>query len=306
MMLHPNSNGTRRNNTTNGSAPVDAGLARHGKRKAVETPESNERLSKRLSLLNLEASGPKLYVPVESSRETPAVQPPPVAAPQDAPNVPPSIPEEVALTNASMSPVHSAPPSPPLSQSSSARQRSQRSSVRSFNGVGADDDMRVDDTKYKVYIYNIDDELADDERSASDTDTAAGEDDVDGDGKLVLLPDIDKHLRLAARTAALSGSSTKGKLAIPRPILPNKDGELAGMQLVLYNDPSSLSVPRESDSVRKAILDARARIRERQQEDKAEQELALQPETDASMASTPADTPRPFEADGDSDAMDID
>lgn len=171
--------------------------------------------------------------------------------------------------------------------------------------------MRVDDTKYKVYIYNIDDELADDELSASpDTDTAAGFDDTDGgSGKLVLLPDIDKHLRLAARTAALTsgpaGSPTNGTLAIPRPILPNEDGELAGMQLVLYNDPSSLSVPRESDSVRKAILDARARIRERQQ-DKSEQPPEQPPETDASMASSPADTPRPVEAENDSDAMDID
>lgn len=225
---------------------------------------------------------------------------------QDAPVVPPTIAEEPVLSDVSMSPVTSAPPSPPLIPTTTPTSRSPLSTVRNFDGAAADDDMRVDDTKYKVYIYNIDDELADDERSASDTDTPAGEDDVDGSGKLVLLPDIDKHLRQAARTAALTSSSAKQKLAIPRPILPNKDGELAGMQLVLYNDPSSLSVPQERDSVRKAILDARARIRERQQEDKEEEALEQQPEMDASMASTPADTPRPADGGNDSDAMDID
>ncbi|KAL1903069.1 hypothetical protein Sste5346_000353 [Sporothrix stenoceras] len=310
-MLHPNSastNGANGANNTNGLAPADPGLTRHSKRKATETPEGNERLSKRLSLLNLESSGTKLYVPVESSssRESQAVQAPPTVALQDAPIMPPTIPEESAQSDISMSPVTSAPPSPPLIPTSTPTSRSPLSTVRNFDGAGPDDDMRVDDTKYKVYIYNIDDELADDERSVSDTDTPAGEDDVDGSGKLVLLPDIDKHLRQAARTAALTSSSTKQKLAIPRPILPNKDGELAGMQLVLYNDPSSLSVPRESDNVRKAILDARARIRERQQEDQKEQAREQQPELDASMSSTPADTPRPVEGDNDSDAMDID
>lgn len=102
--------------------------------------------------------------------------------------------------------------------------------------------MQLDDTKHKVYIYNLDDELA-----SSDNES-------DGEGKLVFLPDIEKHLR-----------TNRLPLPIPKPILPNKDGELAGMQLVLYSDgPSSISVPEEQDSVRKAIIEARARLREKQ------------------------------------------
>lgn len=101
--------------------------------------------------------------------------------------------------------------------------------------------MQLDDTKHKVYIYNLDDELSSDNES-------------DGEGKLVFLPDIEKHLR-----------ANRLPLPIPKPILPNKDGELAGMQLVLYSDgPSSISVPEEQDSVRKAIIEARARLREKQ------------------------------------------
>ena len=192
--------------------------------------------------------------------------------------------------------------------------RTEAASIPPHNNT--DEDMLVDDTKYKVYIYNIDDELADDERSvSSEANGTADEDAMDGSpGKLVFLPDIDKHLRSAARTAALtghaSGPAAPPKLAVPRPILPNKDGELAGMQLVLYNDPSSLSVPRENDSVRKAILDARARIRERQQEEK--NRLPVQPppvrqaDADMSMTSTPAGTPPPADGYSDSDAMDID
>jgi hypothetical protein len=94
--------------------------------------------------------------------------------------------------------------------------------------------MQLDDTKHKVYIYDLDAELSD----SSESD----------DGKLIFLPDIEKHLR-ASR--------------IPPSVLANSDGELAGMNsaLVLYNVPSSLTIPEEQDSVRKAIIETRARVR---------------------------------------------
>jgi hypothetical protein len=98
--------------------------------------------------------------------------------------------------------------------------------------------MQLDDSKYKVYIYNLDDELS------------SSEGEHDEEGKLLFLPDIQKHLR-ANR--------------IPPAVLANSEGELAGMQLVLYDKaPSSLTVPEEHDSVRKAVLEARARFREKQ------------------------------------------
>lgn len=109
--------------------------------------------------------------------------------------------------------------------------------------------MQLDNTKHKVYIYNLDDELS----------SSENESDADDAGRLVFLPDIEKHLR-ANRYPPL-----QNPIPIPKPILPNKDGELAGMQLVLYSDgPSSISVPQEQDSVRKAIIEARARLREKQ------------------------------------------
>ena len=95
--------------------------------------------------------------------------------------------------------------------------------------------MELDDSKHKVYIYNLDDELS-----------SESEDD---EGKLVFLPDIEKHLR---------------ETRIPQQVLANSDGELAGMQLILYSDPKSISLPEEKDSVRKAIIEARQRSREQQ------------------------------------------
>ncbi len=96
--------------------------------------------------------------------------------------------------------------------------------------------MRIDDSKHKVYIYSIDEELADDS-------------DEPDEAKLVFLPDIEKRLR---------------ETRIPPQVLANSDGELAGMQLVLYSDPKSLSVPEDRDGVRKAIIEARRRLRARQ------------------------------------------
>jgi hypothetical protein len=103
-------------------------------------------------------------------------------------------------------------------------------------GRDADDAMQVEDSKHKVYIYSIDDELAD-------------ESDPDDEGKLVFLPDIEKHLR---------------DNRIPPHVFANPDGELAGMQVVLYSEPKSLSVPEAKDGVRKAIIEARHRHRENQ------------------------------------------
>ncbi|KAK4239684.1 hypothetical protein C8A03DRAFT_32205 [Achaetomium macrosporum] len=161
------------------------------KRKADAPPENNERLSKRMSLLNLEQSGQKVLVPVESI--------------------------------SSNSPDHI------------ARPRGNK-----HKPIAADDSlMQLDDTKYKVYINNLDDELASDNES-------------DGEGGMVFLPDIEKYLRT---------TRIPTRVLDPR---PDPRAELAGKELVLYSEPSSISVPKEQDSVRRAILEARARAREKQ------------------------------------------
>lgn len=88
--------------------------------------------------------------------------------------------------------------------------------------------MMLDDTKHTTYIHDLDRELA-------DIDTAEG---------LVILP-------LAAKL-----------ISVPESVL---SAPAQGKELVLYTEPSSLTVPKEQDSVRKAIIESRARARARAQ-----------------------------------------
>ena len=92
--------------------------------------------------------------------------------------------------------------------------------------------MQVDSTSNRIYIYDIDDELSDIESNEE---------------KLVFLPDIEKKLS-----------------KLPRSVLEDPNDSAINQQLVLYNIPESLSLPRENDNVRKAIIETRARAREKQ------------------------------------------
>ncbi|KAL8872539.1 MAG: hypothetical protein Q9174_001845 [Haloplaca sp. 1 TL-2023] len=94
------------------------------------------------------------------------------------------------------------------------------------------DSMHLDDTKDKVYIHNLAAELSEIE---SDED------------KPLFLPDIEKKLS-----------------KIPRSVLIGRNPPVTNTQMVLYNVPSSLSVPKEHDNVRRAIIDSRARSMEKQ------------------------------------------
>lgn len=87
------------------------------------------------------------------------------------------------------------------------------------------DTMLLDDTQHTTYIHNLDQELAE----------------VDTPG-LVFAPFAEKVL------------------SVPHSVLYTKP---SGTELVLYTEPTSLTVPQDKDHVRKAILESRARARER-------------------------------------------
>ena len=93
------------------------------------------------------------------------------------------------------------------------------------------DSMQVDENRDKVYIYDLDKEL----------------EELDPDDEnVVFLPDIERKMS-----------------KIPASILKTTI-DPANQELVVYNVPSSLSVPQEQDNVRKAIVEARIRAREAQ------------------------------------------
>ena len=87
--------------------------------------------------------------------------------------------------------------------------------------------MPVDETKDRVYIHDLDEELADIESD---------------EGRLVFLPDIEKHL-----------------MKVPKAVLAGESSSAQGTEVVLYKLPESLSVPEDRDVVRKAIAETRAR-----------------------------------------------
>ncbi|KAJ5727090.1 hypothetical protein N7493_004910 [Penicillium malachiteum] len=86
--------------------------------------------------------------------------------------------------------------------------------------------MLLDDTKHTTYIHDLDQELADSELPQ---------------GTLVLSP-------LAAKM-----------IKVPDSVLASNPAQ--GKELVLYTEPASLTLPKEKDSVRKAIIESRARAR---------------------------------------------
>lgn len=145
--------------------------------------------------------------------------------------------------------------------------------------VTPDDElMEVDnDNSHVVFIRDIDEEL--------------DSDDNDKKG-LIFVPDIEKRLtRIPYALANVGGSK------IPEPSLSSFGTSQA---LVLYTVPSSLSVSREQDNVRRAIIEARARIRQRQAEDVTQQGLMDTGEVMVDDADGSG-----FDSGEDPDAMDI-
>lgn len=207
----------------------------HGvKRRGDTSIDSEQRLSKRFDLLNLQHNG-KLWVPTRAAKQS---IPPPAKRPS------------------------SDPP------------------ARSPHLVD-NDSMQVDDTRDRVYIHNLDEELA-----GLDTDSE--------EERLVFLPDIERKLA-----------------KIPKHVLTGGDPptQLHGNEMVLYSVPTSLSVPVEKDSVRKAIIESRARAREDQQNHGLSRDALLhdneihEPTTMEDSASR--STSMAMESEEDPDAMDI-
>lgn len=91
--------------------------------------------------------------------------------------------------------------------------------------------MQLDDTKEKVYIHNLEEQIAE----------------IENEENTVFLPDIERKL---------------GK--IPHYLLTGDIRPTADNQMVLYGVPASISVPEEQDNVRRAIIESRARAREKQ------------------------------------------
>ncbi|KAI4150675.1 MAG: hypothetical protein LQ340_003950 [Diploschistes diacapsis] len=143
--------------------------------------------------------------------------------------------------------------------------------VRRSRSNAFSDSMNMDDSRDRIYIHNLDEELAD---ISSDEE------------KLIFLPDIERRF-------------TK----IPHSVLASDLPPKLGNEMILYGVPTSISVPEEQDIVRKAIIESRQRAREHA----LEQELARQ--RPSAGGDQPMDysihSNLQLSSDGDSEAMDM-
>ncbi|XPS70686.1 hypothetical protein M3J09_002891 [Ascochyta lentis] len=134
------------------------------------------------------------------------------------------------------------------------------------------DAMLVEDTPHRVYIHDLAAELSDIESD---------------DDHPVFLSDIEKHLSKIPRHLLLRPP--------PKPTEHN--------QVVLYNVPASLTLPEEHDNVRKAIVEARQRIRDSQASSVTEPARVF---GEAALAGGSRTQDDEVEVDVDADAMDLD
>lgn len=110
-----------------------------------------------------------------------------------------------------------------------------------------EDFMPLDSTPHRLFIPDLDAEIAAIEAAEESSRQAS-------DPSSYYIPDhIDKHLS-----------------RIPDHVLRTNMNPGPSNQLVLYRDPSSISVPENEDAVRKAIVEARRRARERQAKEREE------------------------------------
>lgn len=137
------------------------------------------------------------------------------------------------------------------------------------------DVMQVEDTKDRIYIHNLDEELAELEEEPEQE-------------RIVFIPDIERHLDGLPKHLLRGGNALDPSHQRPM-----------GNELILYSVPSSLTVPPEHDSVRRAILESRARSR-RDQEARSRQGAVAQNGETGAMRNGNDDG-----YNGDDEAMDI-
>lgn len=113
----------------------------------------------------------------------------------------------------------------------------------------ADDLMDVEESKARIYIHNLDAELAEVE-------------DVPEETRLIFISDIEKKFTKIPKQILRTGEPAQ----TPYPLY---DQPSTGGELILYTTPQSLTTAPEHDSVRRAILESRARSMLQQEADRA-------------------------------------
>ncbi|KAI7698728.1 hypothetical protein KC353_g16814, partial [Hortaea werneckii] len=203
------------------SSSVADGGSVLGKRPADESNlNDDQRFTKRFNLLSL--GKPTRYVLLNPAADQAAG----------------SRQEEGDGRNAHASSSYYIPVSPSLKPNASASDVWSNGKQASTKG---EELMAVDDTRDRVYIHNLDDELAEIESPDEE--------------RLIFLPDIEKKLS-----------------RLPSHVLTGQKGD-KNQELVLYSVPQSLTPSEESDITRKTILEARQRARDKAAEEARQEDM---------------------------------
>lgn len=128
--------------------------------------------------------------------------------------------------------------------------------------------MKLDDTRDRIYIRNLDDEISNDGNDSMATE------------RLHFLPDLEKRIMGASAIpqSVLTGRSLQQQQRYHNEVergFINGGSEsttaaaTAGGELVLYRVPEAISILQTEDNVRKAMIEARERARKRAWEDVA-------------------------------------
>lgn len=195
------------------------------KRPASDDFEQEQRMTKRMQLLDLSGANEKLWIPANTSR----------------------LPSNTIAT-----PIATAPSQPPAPPSSPVQ------GVDLSDYGNMDDMMQVEDSAHRIYIHSLDAEIA------SLAAEAASEEE-----RIIFLPDVERKLsKIPQHVLTGRRPSVEDDLDMTHLATGPQDG-----QLVLYSVPKSLTVPEDRDGVRRAIIESRARAREKEHEDHLAMEL---------------------------------
>jgi hypothetical protein len=121
------------------------------------------------------------------------------------------------------------------------------------------DFMPVEDNRHRIFISDLDAAIAEieaEERAAREKEQ---------ERSFFLTDDVDKEVSGIPEQVLRNSGTDSATLKSPAP----------SQALVLYRDPLSLTVPEEVDAVRRAVHEARQRIRERHVEDGSATGLAV-------------------------------
>jgi len=160
-------------------------------------------------------------------------------------------------------------PSPPFKAGpGSTRPLTNHCTTSSTNAnIDADTDyMPIDDTPNRIIIHDLTSEIAQIEAEEASY------------AQSLFLPDIDKKVSGDIAQQLFRRGQNHERNAHPHSHLSqlsmgmNRPPENLSTALILYRDPSSISVPEEEDVVRKTIIEARKRAREKSMEEQRERE----------------------------------